>query len=110
MSAAPASDLGCRELVELVTAYLEGALRPAERRRLERHLADCEGCRAYLAQLRTVLRAAGRLSERSLPAGAHAPLLRAFRAWKADRARSTGSEPRRGAQRSASKRTRGGGA
>ncbi len=83
MSPARASDLTCRELVELVTSYLEGALPPADRRSLERHLADCEGCRAYLAQLRSVLRAAGRLSERSLPEEARAPLLRAFRAWKA---------------------------
>jgi anti-sigma factor RsiW len=37
-------DLRCRELVELVTDYLEGALAPAERARFEAHVADCPGC------------------------------------------------------------------
>ncbi len=47
--------LDCIELVELVTEYLDGALEPAERDRLERHLAACDGCTAYVAQFRATI-------------------------------------------------------
>jgi anti-sigma factor RsiW len=75
-------DLDCRELVELVTDYLEGALGLDERDRFELHLAVCDGCTAYLRQLRATLRAAGRLSERSIPVEVRDRLLMAFRGWK----------------------------
>jgi anti-sigma factor RsiW len=71
-------DLACRELVELVTDYLEGALAPAERARFEAHLADCPGCERYLEQLRATIaitRASGELENRPEIAG----LLKAFR-------------------------------
>jgi anti-sigma factor RsiW len=48
-------DLPCRELAELVTDYLEGALSTAERARFEAHLAACEGCKRYLEQIRTTV-------------------------------------------------------
>jgi anti-sigma factor RsiW len=82
MSSALRRSLQCRELVELVTEYLEGSLAPGERIRFERHLAICPGCAAYVLQLRGTLRAAGRLTERSLPDDARDRLLRAFREWK----------------------------
>jgi anti-sigma factor RsiW len=49
-------ELTCRELVDLVTDYFEGALPVAERARFDAHLADCEGCRLHLDQLRTTIR------------------------------------------------------
>jgi anti-sigma factor RsiW len=82
MSGAPPGDLECRELVELVTDYLEGALPPEERARFEQHLVICSGCAAYVRQLRAALDAAGRLSEDSLPDEARDRLLTAFRDWK----------------------------
>jgi MEDS: MEthanogen/methylotroph, DcmR Sensory domain/Putative zinc-finger len=51
----------CRELVELVTAYLDGALPTAERARCDEHLRTCAGCRAYLAQMELVVSALGEL-------------------------------------------------
>ncbi|WP_242338269.1 MULTISPECIES: anti-sigma factor [Anaeromyxobacter] len=75
-------ELTCRELVELVTEYLENALAPDERTRFELHLAVCPGCEAHVQTLRATLRAAGRLSEESLPEEARTRLLRAFRDWK----------------------------
>jgi anti-sigma factor RsiW len=51
----------CRELVELVTAYLDGALPAAERARCDEHLRTCAGCRAYLAQMELVMSALGEL-------------------------------------------------
>jgi anti-sigma factor RsiW len=82
MSAALPGDLECRELVELVTEYLEGALTPEERTRFELHLAICPGCAAYVRQLRATLGASRRLSEGSLPDETRARLLTAFRDWK----------------------------
>jgi anti-sigma factor RsiW len=82
MSAAFPADLSCRELVELVTDYLERALPLEERLRFELHLATCPGCTAYVRQLHVTLRAAGRLTQASLPGHAREALLRAFRDWK----------------------------
>ena len=85
MSGERRDDLTCRELVELVTEYLEGTLQPLERDRFEAHLEGCSKCGAYLDQMRATLAAARRLSERSLPRGARVALLRAFRGWKGRR-------------------------
>jgi anti-sigma factor RsiW len=51
----------CRELVELVTAYMDGALPAAERARCDEHLKTCAGCRAHLAQTELVVSALGEL-------------------------------------------------
>ena len=53
--------LVCRQAVELLTDYLEEALAPRDRARLEAHLADCPHCSEYLAQLRATIASAGRV-------------------------------------------------
>jgi anti-sigma factor RsiW len=53
--------LTCRAIVEMVTDYLEDALAPRIRARVERHLAGCPGCRAYLDQMRRMIAALARL-------------------------------------------------
>jgi predicted anti-sigma-YlaC factor YlaD len=78
----PAPELTCRELVELVTDYLEEALSPADRARFDEHLALCDGCRAYVEQLRDTVRLTGTLTEESLTPAAREDLLGAFRAWR----------------------------
>ena len=77
-----ANELTCKELVELVTEYLEGTLPAAERARFEEHLAGCRDCGAYLDQIRQTVRVLGRLTEDSLPAAFRAELVEAFRSWK----------------------------
>jgi anti-sigma factor RsiW len=77
------AELGCHELVELVTEYLDGAMSPPERARLEAHLAACRGCQAYLDQMRVTIRTVGHLTEQSVAPAAQQDLLRVFRAWKA---------------------------
>jgi anti-sigma factor RsiW len=74
-------ELPCRELVELVTEYLEDRLSPADRARFEAHLEACEACRAFMDQFRQTVRALGRLPEESLSPEARAVLLAAFRNW-----------------------------
>ena len=74
-------DIACRELVELVTDYLEGALPAEERARVDAHLEECPGCRAYVAQMEVTLRVVrdtAALERRPEVAG----LLAAFRDWK----------------------------
>jgi anti-sigma factor RsiW len=72
----------CEELVELVTAYLEGALPGADRRAFDEHLALCPGCETYLAQFRTTIDLLGELPEESLSAAARERLLAAFTGWR----------------------------
>lgn len=55
-------DQSCAELVELLTAYLDGALPDDVRTRFDEHLEGCDGCQVALAQWRTVAGLAGRLS------------------------------------------------
>lgn len=71
--------MNCDEFVELVTAYLEGALAPDAERRFVEHLAECEGCDRYLDQIRTTVAALGRLAEQDLAPEARDRLLAAFR-------------------------------
>ena len=75
----------CRELVELVTEYLDDALPPRDRERFEEHLADCSGCRAHVAQVRETIKVLGSASPESLSEQAERDLLATFRDWKRDR-------------------------
>jgi anti-sigma factor RsiW len=77
-----ATALRCRELVELVTDYLEDALPAAERARFDAHIADCEHCTAYLEQMRTTIVLTGRLRAEELAPESVEPLLEAFRDWR----------------------------
>jgi anti-sigma factor RsiW len=75
--------LSCKELVEIVTDYLEGRLPRRDRRRFEQHLKECPYCSAYLEQMRQVIRTLGRLTEDSISPRAREELLVAFRDWRA---------------------------
>ena len=81
MSRTELPELACRELVELVTDYLEGRLSPGDRARFQAHLAECEHCETYLEQMRQTVRALGRLPEETLSADARDALTAAFRDW-----------------------------
>ena len=78
-------ELSCKELVELITEYLEGTLPAADRGRFEAHLSICPGCRTYLEQMRGVIASLGKLSEKNIPPQARDELLRVFRDWKSSR-------------------------
>ena len=74
-------DLTCKELVELVTGYLDGSLRGRRRRRFESHLAVCEGCTRYLRQIAATIRTTGSITEEQVTDEQKAVLLTAFRDW-----------------------------
>jgi len=77
-------DLVCREAVELVTDYLEGALTERDRARLESHLADCPHCSAYLAQMRKTLDALGRIEPEALDPQVADELVALYRRWQSE--------------------------
>ena len=71
--------LECRELVELVTAYLEGALSPEDEQQVKAHLGTCDGCTTYLAQVETTIGQLGRLTPEPLDETTAQALLATFR-------------------------------
>jgi anti-sigma factor (TIGR02949 family) len=71
--------LECRDVVEVVTDYLDGALSPSDTMLIDRHLDSCEGCRRYLQQMRITIDTVGRLGEDAVPAEMRERLLAAFR-------------------------------
>jgi anti-sigma factor RsiW len=77
-----ADNITCEEVVALVTDYLEGALPPEEVELFEQHLNVCEGCDAYVDQMRTTVAAVGQIREEDLPGDTRDRLLAAFRDWK----------------------------
>lgn len=81
MSALP--EMPCQELVELITEYLEGALRAEDRTRFEAHLDECGPCRRYVDQLQAVAAGARRVDLDELPAPTREALVAAFRGWAA---------------------------
>lgn len=71
----------CRQVVELITDYLEGALSVAERSRFEAHIAGCAACTAYIEQLRETRRLLLAVADVPVPTEIRGELLRAFRDW-----------------------------
>ena len=74
--------MNCRQVVELMTDYLEGNLAAKDQARFEEHIAGCDGCRAYLAQLRTARDLVGKIADEPMPASVERELIEAFRNWR----------------------------
>ncbi len=72
----------CKNVVELVTDYLEGTLSAQDRRRFEEHLEHCDGCTEYLAQIRATRRIAAHLASVEVPDHIRRELMKAFRDFK----------------------------
>jgi predicted anti-sigma-YlaC factor YlaD len=78
-------DVACRDLVELVTDYIEGTLPRRVRAGVDRHLESCPGCRTVLAQMRETIRMTGTLTEEQIPDDHKESLLTVFRGWRSRR-------------------------
>ena len=72
-------DLVCKDFVEFVTDYLEGALPRDVHEAVDHHLSRCEGCSNYLEQMRMSIALTGRPPDEPLPPEVEAALLAAFR-------------------------------
>jgi anti-sigma factor RsiW len=71
----------CRQFVEDVTAYLDGALPEQVLRLVEQHLADCPHCREYLSQMRATIamtRAVTDVDVDAMPSDVRERLMQAF--------------------------------
>lgn len=78
----PAEDLTCRELVEVITDYFDGAMSPDEHARFERHLRDCTGCQAVISQFRTMVEVTGHLTEEQISEEQREAMRVVFRGWR----------------------------
>ena len=75
-------ELACAEVVEVITDYLDGRLSARDRRRFEAHLTGCDGCTAYVEQMRRTIEVSGRLRAEDIPPELEERLLVAFESWK----------------------------
>jgi anti-sigma factor RsiW len=76
------SPLVCRDAVELASDYLDGTLPRRQRRRLEKHLAGCDACSAYLEQMRATIAASGKVGPDDLPSDVVDGLVNLFRQYR----------------------------
>jgi anti-sigma factor RsiW len=67
----------CRDVIGLLTEYMEGGLAPAVARRLETHLGNCSACEGFLETLRATRAAVRGLHPDDIPEDCHTRL-RAF--------------------------------
>jgi predicted anti-sigma-YlaC factor YlaD len=82
MTARVPTELTCKEIVELVTDYLEGRMSLEDRSRFEQHLTYCSGCSSYLQQIRQTMAVTGAVQEDALTPEMQEDLVRLFRGWK----------------------------
>jgi len=75
-------ELSCQQVVELVTDYLENALLPEMRKRLEEHVAGCPGCENYLKQMQLTIDMLHRIARAPVFPATKQELLQLFRDWK----------------------------
>ena len=74
--------LPCRDIVEVVTAYLENELDDELRRRFEYHLSTCDECVAYVAKMRRTIAITGKsMAPEEVPPELREDLRRAFADW-----------------------------
>jgi anti-sigma factor RsiW len=69
----------CRELVEMVTDYLEDALSADDTALVEQHVNFCAGCEWYVDEMRRTVAAGGQLREEDVPKSTIEALTAAFR-------------------------------
>jgi anti-sigma factor RsiW len=77
------NEMACNELVETITAYLDGTLPDHDRRRFDAHVAECPSCTEYLTQMRETIARLGTLDEMTLARETREGLIAAFRNWRA---------------------------
>jgi anti-sigma factor RsiW len=78
----PDAEMSCKELVELVTDYLDGALSAEDRARFEAHLTECPWCVEYVTQIERTAALVGATWQDLEREPAVAELLELFRDWK----------------------------
>lgn len=75
-------EMTCKQLVELVTEYLEEALSEVDRIRFKQHLETCGYCRRHVDQVRRTISIVSRAQHEPITPERKQELLDLFRAWK----------------------------
>jgi anti-sigma factor RsiW len=75
-------DMSCKEVVEVITEYLEGTMGAEDRERFEAHLETCPFCVTYLEQMRQTIVTIGELREDSISSHTRQQLVTAFQDWR----------------------------
>ena len=71
----------CRDLLELISGYLDDALPHDVHAAVAAHLAGCDGCTTVLEEFRSTIEMTGMLTEEQITPGQRDTLLAAFRDW-----------------------------
>jgi anti-sigma factor RsiW len=77
-----ADEMACRELVQVINAYLDGTLPEDDRRRFDAHLEECPYCVNYLDQMRETIAALGDLTPDSIAPETRREIVEAFGDWR----------------------------
>jgi predicted anti-sigma-YlaC factor YlaD len=89
--------LTCQEVTEIVTDYVEGRMRLADRMRFQMHIGMCKHCRAYVRQMKVTVAVLGKLPDDApMPHDVRDELRKRFADWKqarADDGENTKPEP-----------------
>ena len=74
--------LTCREVVELVTDYLEASLPPEKQAQFVDHVSNCPGCTAYVTQVQQTISMLHKLAAEPVFPETKEELLAIFQEWK----------------------------
>ena len=88
-----AGNLSCREVANLMTEYLEGALTFSQLVRFHMHLGLCFACRNFLKQMKYTVMTLQQLPSEPVPPHVKEELLTRFRNWQSS-SRRAGEETR----------------
>lgn len=85
--------LSCKQITELITAYLDGQLGFGDRMRFHMHVGMCKHCRAYLRQMKATVAAVGQLPEQPMPQDVRDEMRKRFATWHATKAAADKKHP-----------------
>ncbi len=74
--------LVCTEMLRLFSDYLDDTMPVTERLRFEEHLTLCDGCTAFLDNLRDVKDASAGIDDEELTDDVRASFMSSFDLWK----------------------------
>ena len=77
--------LVCTEMLRMFSDYLDDTMSVADRLLFEEHLTQCDGCTAYLDNLRDIKQVSGGIEEEDLSDDVRASFMSSFELWKRGR-------------------------
>jgi anti-sigma factor RsiW len=78
------SRLVCQQAVALMSDYVDGSLSRRDRRRLQKHLSECDACTAFLDQLRVTIAASTSINPDEVPPHVMDALTDVFRKYHSE--------------------------